>query len=226
MKISVVIPVFNEEKYIKNCLTCLSNQIVKAEEIIIIDNNCTDQTIDIAKQFNNQLPLKIIKEKKQGIIAARNRGFEYATGDILVRTDADTKQPKNWLEIIKKNFLNSKNIDALTGTVIFYDLPLKSTFYTKVLLFGFKLLTGTLPLWGPGMAISGKAWKKIKNEVCLNDEKVHEDFDIAIHLHKNHFKIGYDPKFISYASGRRIKNNPFSFFGEYPIRLIKMIASH
>lgn len=226
MKISVIIPVFNEEKYIATCLNCLIKQTEKPDEIIIVDNNCTDQTINIVKKFNHQLPLKIIREKKRGITFARNKGFEKARGDILVRTDADTKQPKNWLKIIKKNFLNSKNIDALTGPVIFYDLPLKSPFYSNLLIFGFKLLTGTFPLWGPGMALRKNAWIKVKNRICLDDKKVHEDLDLAIHLYKNNFKIAYDPNFISYASGRRIKNNPLSFFGEYPLRLIKMIFTH
>jgi glycosyltransferase involved in cell wall biosynthesis len=226
MKISVVIPVFNEEKYIKNCLNCFVKQTIKADEIIVVDNNCTDQTINFVKQFEKKLPIKIIKEKISGIIFARNKGFEKATSDILVRTDADTKQPKNWLEIIKKNFLNSKDIDALTGPVVFYDLPLKSPFYSKLLIYGFKVLTGSYPIFGPGMAIRKKAWIKVKNKLCLDDKQVHEDFDLAIHLHKNNLKIAYDKSFISYTSGRRIKQNPRSFFGEYSLRLARMIFTH
>jgi glycosyltransferase involved in cell wall biosynthesis len=226
MKISVIIPVFNEEKYIATCLNCLTKQTEKPDEIIIVDNNCTDQTINIVRKFNHQLPLKIIREKTRGTTFARNKGFEKASGDILVRTDADTKQPKNWLEIIKKNFLNSKDIDALTGPVVFYDLPLKSTFYSKLLIYGFKVLTGSYPVFGPGMALRKKAWIKVENKLCLDDKQVHEDFDLAIHLHKNNLKIAYDKNFISYTSGRRIKQNPRSFFCEYSLRLARMIFTH
>jgi len=226
MKISVIIPVYNEEKYIANCLKCLANQTTKANEIIIIDNNSTDRTINVVKKFIKKLPLKILKEKKQGIIACRNKGFNSAKGDILVRIDADTQQPKNWLYQVKKNFEKNKKIDALTGLVTFYDLPFSFPFYSKIILYLFKSLTGTFPLWGPGMVVTKKAWEKIKNKICLNEKEVHEDFDIAIHLYQNNLKIIYDPNFISFTSGRRIKKNPLSFFIEYPWRMIKMIIAH
>jgi len=226
MKISVIIPVFNEEKYIATCLNCLKNQTTKADEIIIVDNNCTDKTITIVRKFSKQLPLKIVKEKKQGLIFARNRGFNIASGEILVRTDGDTCQSKNWLTTVKKIFFEKKEIDGLGGPVIFYDLPCQTTFYSKILIYAFKVTTGSFPLFGPGFAITKKAWNKVKDKICLDEKKVHEDLDLAIHLHKNNFKIAYDQNFITYASGRRIKNNPTSFFIEYPWRLIKMIINH
>ena len=51
MKVSVVIPVYNEEKYIKNCLESLMKQEEKPDEIIVVDNNCTDETINIVKKY-------------------------------------------------------------------------------------------------------------------------------------------------------------------------------
>ncbi len=226
MKISIVIPVFNEEKYIGRCLKALNQQLIKPDEIIIVDNNSTDKSLEIINQFKDKLPIKIINEKNQGIIFARNRGFNEANEEVIVRTDADTQQPKNWLATIKRNFLEKKTIAALTGPIIFYDLPLKYSFYSKILIYSFKLMTGIYPLFGPGLALKKTAWLKIRDEVCLDEKKVHEDNDLSFHLAKNGFKISYDPYFISYASGRRIRHNPLSFFVEYPIRLIKMILAH
>lgn len=51
LRVSVVIPVYNEEKYIEKCLAALFSQKVKADEIIVVDNNCTDRTIDIVKNL-------------------------------------------------------------------------------------------------------------------------------------------------------------------------------
>lgn len=225
MKISLVIPVYNEEKYIKNCLQTIINQKVKPDEVIIVDNNSQDNSLKIISNFYNKLPLKIIHEKKQGIIFARNKGFNIASGDIIVRTDADAQQKNDWLYQIKKNF-SKKNINALTGPVVFYDLPFQFPFYSKILIYLFKIITGYFPLFGPGLAITKKAWQKIKNEVCLDHKKVHEDMDLSIHLNNKGFKIHYDPNFISYASGRRIKNNPLSFFIEYPLRVLRMLLLH
>ena len=220
-----MIPVYNEEKYLKNCLWAITNQKVKPDEVIIVDNNSQDNSLKIVSNFYNKLPLKIVQQKKQGVIFARNKGFNIASGDIIVRTDADTQQKDDWLYQIKKNF-SKKNLDALTGPVVFYDLPFPSPFYSKNLIYLFKIITGCFPLFGPGLAITKKAWQKIKNEVCLDEKKVHEDMDLSIHLKNNGFKIHYDPNFISYASGRRIKNNPLSFFVEYPIRALKMLFLH
>lgn len=226
MKISVIIPVFNEEKYIGQCLTALKKQTIKPDEIIVVNNNSTDKSIQIINSFKKNLPIKIVNEKKQGIIFTRNRGLDKAMGEIIIRTDADTRQPKNWLATIKKNFLEKKEIDALTGPVIFYDLPFQNTLYSKILIYFFRLITGIYPFFGPGFALKKSAWLEIRKEVCIDEKKVHEDIDLSFHLNNKNKKIHYDHNFVSYASGRRIKNNPLSFFVEYPIRLIKMILAH
>lgn len=223
MKVSVVIPVYNEEKYIEKCLVSLKNQIEKPDEIILVDNNCTDKTVEIAKKF----PVKIIKEKKQGMIPARNRGYNEASFDIIARCDADAVLPSNWIAKIKENFAK-KNIDALTGPVVFYDLPLiRTTFFAKIYLDFMRFVQkGNDILLGPNMALSKQIWKKISSKVCLNDRIVHEDIDIAIHVAKEGGRITRDLSLISYISGRRIKQNPFSFFIEYPLRIIKTLRSH
>ncbi|PIP74986.1 MAG: hypothetical protein CO028_04055 [Candidatus Levybacteria bacterium CG_4_9_14_0_2_um_filter_35_21] len=124
MTVSVVVLAHNEEKYIKKCLDGLINQEEKPDEIIIVDNNCTDKTIDICKEYS----VRIVQEKTQGIIAARNTGFNAAKYDIISRCDADSVAPKDWIKKIKENFIK-KPIVALGGPVRFYDLPIKSIFF-------------------------------------------------------------------------------------------------
>ncbi len=74
MKISVIVPVHNEEKYIGECIESLLKQSVPADEIIIINNNSTDNTVAIVKKY----PVKLLNEKKQGITFARNKGLNIA----------------------------------------------------------------------------------------------------------------------------------------------------
>lgn len=220
MKVSVIIPAFNEKKYIAHCLESLKQQEDKPDEIIVVDNNCTDQTIKIAKKYL----VRIIKEKKQGIVFARNKGFNAAAGDILARCDADSILPPNWIKKIKINFKKNK-IAGVTGPVVFYDLPLKANFsilYLKIMKFMQKGET----LLGPNMAITKDIWLKIKDKVCVDEKKVHEDIDLAIHILKEGGKIKYDWGLIANISGRRIKKKPQSFFIEYPIRAIKNIYFH
>lgn len=221
LKVSVVIPAYNEERYIRRCLESLGRQEVLPDEIIVVDNNCIDKTIEICKEF----PVKVIQERRQGMIFARNSGFNSARYKIIARTDADAILPKDWIKKIKQNF-SANNIDALGGAVFFYDLPLSLKFFWEVFVFvGGRILKGNV-LIGPNMVITKNTWKKIRNKVCLNETRVHEDTDLTIHIQKNGGIINYDKSLLVGMSGRRIKNNPFSSFVEYPIRLIKTLHSH
>ena len=76
------------------------------------------------------------------------------------------------------------------------------------------------------MIITKKIWKKIKNDVCLEDKQVHEDIDLGIHIYKFRGTIKHDRNLLVKASGIRIAKNPLSFFVEYPIRAVKTFLSH
>jgi glycosyltransferase involved in cell wall biosynthesis len=222
MNVSVIVPVYNEEKFIKKCLESLTNQQEKADEIIVIDNNCRDKTIDIAKKF----PVRIVRETVQGMIAARNRGFNEAKHEIIARVDADVIVPPDWIKTIKQDFFQEK-IDALTGPLIFYDLVFPSPIYSEIYFSFMRLIQlGKDALVGPNMIITKKIWQKIKSDVCLNDKLVHEDIDLGIHINKSGGRIKYNKDLAVKASGRRIAKNPLSFFIEYPIRAVKTLLNH
>jgi glycosyltransferase involved in cell wall biosynthesis len=223
MKISLVIPVYNEEKYITHCLDTVAKQIIPPDEVLIIDNNCTDNTVSLAQQYPF---VTIITEKTQGMIAARNAGFNAASGDIIARCDADTRLPHTWMKRILSNF-SKKKIDALTGPISYYDAPLKNTLLARAYLEMMKPIhRGGETLIGPNMIITKQIWNKVKNIVCLNDKLVHEDIDLAYHIQEVGGKIKRDNKLVVGTSSRRMKKNPYSFFSEYPHRFMKTLLYH
>lgn len=224
MKVSVVIPVYNEEKYIKNCLDSLMKQEEKPDEIIVVDNNCTDKTVSIVKKYQG---IKIIQEKKQGIIPARNTGFDRTAGDIIARCDADAVLPPNWIKNIKNSFLKDESIVAVSMPVLIHDLPFGDKFLFLFYLYMFipRIFIGHYPLVGPSMAIKKTAWEKIKRELCTDSKKIHEDIDLSFHI-KKLGKVYHDKRNLVLTSGRRIRYNPWSFFGEYTIRFFKMLPNH
>jgi len=222
MKISVVIPICNEQEYIKNCLLSLKNQSVKADEIIVVDNNSSDKTSFIARKCG----VRIIQEKKQGITYARNKGFNMAKYEIIARCDGDTIVPIDWIERIKYNFSHYQ-IDALTGPYQFYDLFIKFHLYADIIFYLNRFfLKGNAVLNGSNLAISKKIWQKVKNSLCLNDQKVHEDMDLTIHILEKGGTTRRDKSLIVETSARRMFKNPISAFGEYSLRGIRTLYLH
>jgi glycosyltransferase involved in cell wall biosynthesis len=223
MKITVVIPTYNEEKNIKKCLTALTKQVVPADEIVVVNNNSTDKTVEIAQKF----PVRIVNEKKQGISFARNCGFNAAKYSVIARTDADTVVPRDWVKKIKENFEN-KEIDALCGTAEIRDIKLvNSQLYNNLYIDLMKLIQGGKGnLVGFNMAISKNIWNKIKDKVEMDNQKVHEDVDLALKVNQYGGKIGYDKTLVVKSSGRRMLKNPISFFIEYPTRQLKTLYYH
>lgn len=114
-KVSVIVPAYNEEKRIKLCLDSILNQDYKGEyEVILVDNNSTDNTVKIARKY---FPLvRIVPESKQGVIFARIRGIKEAKGAIISFTDADSIVPKFWLSKIVKAEENPK-VAGIGGTI-------------------------------------------------------------------------------------------------------------
>jgi glycosyltransferase involved in cell wall biosynthesis len=203
IKISVIIPAFNEEKFLGNCLLSLKEQDFKDFEIIVVDNNSTDKTGEIAKKLGAIL----VFEKNQGIAFARNKGAKIAKGEILVFTDADTILPKNWLSRIKEEFEKDKELIAFGGSCQFYSGPisvrLASKFLLKPFLFLDKFFSGGFNLMGCNMAIKKKAFFKVGG---FNENlKLNEDVEISYRL-REIGKVKLDPNFKVKTSGRRFRH--------------------
>jgi glycosyltransferase involved in cell wall biosynthesis len=200
---SIVIPAFNEEKFLPRCLESLKNQDFKDFEIIVVDNNSTDKTADIAKKFG----VTLLFEKNQGPAFARQKGFLNAKGKIIATTDADTILPKNWLSRIFEEFKKDKDLVAFGGSCDFYSGPISLKLASKFLLKPFllfdKLISGSWSLMGCNMAIKKEAFFKVGG--FNTSLKLNEDVEISHRLSKVG-KVTLDPKFKVKTSGRRYRN--------------------
>ena len=115
LKVSIVIPAYNEEENIEKTLKSLLNQTYKNFEIIVVDNNSKDKTKEIASEYANT-----VTETKQGYIHAVKRGVAETNGEVLTICDADSIYPSKWLEKMIKPF-NNDHVVAAYGTAEFYD---------------------------------------------------------------------------------------------------------
>lgn len=120
--VSVIVPVYNAEKYLNRCLESLINQTLKNIEIICINDGSTDNSLQIIKDYSNKdNRIVVIDQQNQGVSASRNQGMKIAKGEYLAFCDAD-----DWLdlEFYEKLYRETENgtIDVVKGnTAIAYD---------------------------------------------------------------------------------------------------------
>lgn len=124
-KVSIIIPTYNEEKYLHACLSSILdiNYPKDGVEIIVVDNGSTDKTVDIAMDFG----AKILEDSSKNVSGLRNLGAEKATGEVLAFVDADCIVSKDWLTKAAIYF-NNINIVAWGSPPV---LPEKQTWVQK-----------------------------------------------------------------------------------------------
>ena len=179
---SFIIPALNEEASIAICIQSIQAQQEAKLEIIIVDNGCTDRTVEIARQMG----CIVVSEKKSGLSYARNAGADAAHGDILCFIDADGIVSNTWLRAARRCFAQA-NIGAVSGLSIYthrslwkrlyynlYPLAtsggawLSSILFSRMIFAGnnlairknlFMQIGGYEPVIGEGMWLSRRFWK-------------------------------------------------------------------
>src|SRR5690348_6013934 len=132
MRFSIVVPCYNEGAYLADTITSLRAQRFRGVwEIVVVDNNCTDDTAEIARGLGT----RVVVEEMQGVCNARQRGAEASNGEIIVSADADTIYPTDWLATIDASFRADDRIVAVAGPCRYADGPLWGRVYGR-LLFG------------------------------------------------------------------------------------------
>lgn len=214
--VSIVIPAYNEEKYIENCLFSLLESEQKTHinyEVILVDNNSTDRTSEVAQKFAKGMNLRIITEKKQGRGVARSRGFEEAKGEIILSADADTIFYRGWVETLAGAIKD--DVVAVTTSCQIVD---GSTFTNWVFNFIqpkamvlYRLVFGHFWLSGFSFGILKPVYEKAGGfDTSLQAQ---EDLDLSFRVAKLG-KIKFINKPVIF-SGRRFKNGLLAAFYEY-----------
>lgn len=211
--VSIVIPAHNEERHLTACLQAIARQSSQPLEVIVVDNNSTDRTAEIAASFSF---VRVIHESRQGIVYARNAGFDAARGELIARIDADIQLPSNWVEHVQQFYaVATHTTQAWSGAGYFYNvrMPRLVSWAYGLLAFRFnRLLVGHYTLWGSNMALTRRQWQAVRTQICPRID-IHEDLDLAIHLVQAGFQITYDTSIKTNAELRRVHTDRHKLWG-------------
>ncbi|HMQ05895.1 MAG TPA: glycosyltransferase family A protein [Saprospiraceae bacterium] len=114
-RISVIIPVYNAERYIEECIRSVVNQTFTPWEIIVIDDGSNDKSVEKVKSHNRQIT--IISQENRGAGSARNAGIRIAKGDFLAFLDADDVWLPDTLENQINRLIENTSLDMVFGAV-------------------------------------------------------------------------------------------------------------
>ena len=122
MKVSIIIPVYNCEKYIKECIDSILSQTFKDFEIIIINDGSTDYTNQILNEYNNHNNIIIINQENHGVSYSRNIGLDNANGEYICFIDGDDYIEKDFLLSLINQSNKEQQFDwVLSGIYDFHN---------------------------------------------------------------------------------------------------------
>ncbi len=112
--VSVIVPVYNTEKYLRQCIMSLLNQTLESMEIIAIDDGSKDRSGDILDEFQVKFPdkIKVYHQKNEGISAVRNKGLILAKGKYIAFVDSDDSVDPKYCELLASE-ITSKKLDMV-----------------------------------------------------------------------------------------------------------------
>ncbi len=200
MKLSIVIPVYNEKNTIEKIVELVRGVDGVDKEIVIVDDGSTDGTVDILKEIGNKYPdIKVvIKEENRGKGHTLKLGFKETTGDYVIIQDADLEyDPQDYKKLIRA--LDEEKVDVIYGSRFSGNYEKMSTFHY----FGNKLLTLITNLFFSVMLTDMETcYKLMPGDFIRNMDIKSEKFDFEPEITAKILK-----------SGLKIKEVPISYKG-------------
>ena len=210
MRFSVIIPLYNKEKYVKETIESVLSQDFEDYEIIVVDDGSTDSSYKIVEKLNNKKIL-LFKKKNSGVSDTRNYGIKKANGEYICFLDADDKWSKDYLSTMN-NLINDYPFCQMYS--LGYQIKYKHRVYTPN--FNFLInkrgeVDDFISVFARKESIINSSCvavnKKILDKIDLfpTGEVVGEDLDLWFRIGKN-YKMAYDLKICSFYD-RTVESN-------------------
>jgi cellulose synthase/poly-beta-1,6-N-acetylglucosamine synthase-like glycosyltransferase len=202
MKISLLVPCYNEEKSIEACIQSCLNQRRKFDQLIFVDDSSNDRTPEILARYADKITVQRTPQNTGNKSSAQEFGLQFVTEDILVTTDGDTLLDAGFAEEIEKS-LQDPNVAAVAGRI--KSLP--HNWLTLCRAFDYVIGQSIIKLAqnymnyifvmpGPASAFRTEIFRA---HITFDHDTITEDLDFTYKLHRKFFKIIYNKDAIAYT---------------------------
>ncbi len=203
LRISLLVPCYNEEKSLEASLQATLKQTRPFDELIFVDDSSKDGTPDILRRYESQITHVKTPRNTGNKSSAQEYGLTFVTGDIIVTTDADTLLDPHFAEEIEKSFLQSSRVVAVAG----YVRSLSYNWLTLCRAFEYTIGQNIHKLAQHHMdyifvmpgAASAFRTDIFRNHITFDHDTITEDLDFTYKIHRKKFKIVFNQKAISYT---------------------------
>ena len=189
-KVSVIVPVYNVEQYLSDCLESICRQTLKGIEIIVVNDGSTDNSLSIIESFQQKYSnMKLINKKNGGLSSARNAGIDMAVGEYLFFVDSDDFID---LDTLEKMYVKAKETHCpliICGILQYWSnnkkklykkcISDKESIYDADLLYKLQL-SGRMGCQCCNKLYDRNIW--IKNSLFFQEGKYYEDIDMAFRV--------------------------------------------
>lgn len=202
-RISIVVPAFNEEKTMAECIESLLCLNYDNFEVILVDDGSKDKTLDIARSYEDSR-VKVFHQENRGKAEALNTGIRNAKGKIIVTVDADTRLHPDALYHISRHFTGRASLGAVAGNVKVSNTEgflqrLQAVEYTS----GINLVRKAQSVLGSVMIVPGPIAALRRDAVekvgFIPTDTFAEDFDITMGILKAGYRVEYEDRAIAYT---------------------------
>ena len=233
-KFSIVIPTYNEENYILNCLSSIENQNYERDliEIIIVDGNSTDKTLNLVEGFKNKHnSIKIFQNPEKKTPKSLNIGIRNATGDVIVILGAHTRLDENFLYYNNK-FLHEKDVEVSGGTQINTGINYIQNAIGIAMEMPFAMASAEYR-WSKtekfvDTVVYGAYKREVFDEIGYFEENftISEDAELNWRIRQKGHKIFYSPKIKSYYYPRASLIKFIKQMFRYGILRVNVLKKH
>ncbi len=200
MKISILIPCFNEENSIAECVSSCLAQTRKPDQIIVVNDGSTDRSAEILARFGDQITVITITEATGNKSYAQEHGLQFVTGDVFIATDGDTILDENFVKFVEEDFVRDSELSALGGYVRSQKYNLLTACRAFEYAVGQNLHKLAQHHLGFLFVIPGAAGvfktADFKKYIAFEHDTLTEDLDFTYRLHELDLKVQYDRRLV------------------------------